>query len=111
MQEAVDHARSGNGPSLIETSTYRYRGHFEGDKQKYRTAEEIHAHKLHRDPIDRFEKLLLIEGTLTREEIDAVWEGVNDPDRRGHTLRHGGAAAAARRRAEGPVCQFIRRFF
>ena len=77
VQEAVDHARSGNGPSLIETSTYRYRGHFEGDKQKYRTAEEIHAHKQHRDPIDRFEKLLLIEGTLTREDLDGIWEGVN----------------------------------
>jgi pyruvate dehydrogenase E1 component alpha subunit len=77
VQEAVDYARSGNGPSLVETSTYRYRGHFEGDKQKYRTAEEIHAHKLHRDPIDRFEKLLLIEDTLTRQDIDAVWEGVN----------------------------------
>jgi acetoin:2,6-dichlorophenolindophenol oxidoreductase subunit alpha len=77
VQEAVDYARSGNGPSLVETSTYRYRGHFEGDKQKYRTAEEIHAHKLHRDPIDRFEKLLLAEDTLVREDIDAIWEGVN----------------------------------
>jgi len=68
-QEAVDRARSGNGPSIVETETYRYKGHFEGDKQKYRTQDEISSYRMTRDPIDRFERVLIEEKILTREAI------------------------------------------
>ena len=48
----------------MENETYRYKGHFEGDRQKYRTQDEIHTYRLNRDPIDRFETLLIEEGIL-----------------------------------------------
>jgi pyruvate dehydrogenase E1 component alpha subunit len=67
VQEAVDRARSGKGPSIVENETYRYKGHFEGDRQKYRTQDEIHTYRLNRDPIDRFETLLIEEGIMAEE--------------------------------------------
>jgi TPP-dependent pyruvate/acetoin dehydrogenase alpha subunit len=77
-QQAVERARSGGGPSLIETATYRYRGHFEGDHQKYRTVQEINSHRMHRDPIARFEKLLVSEKTMTMETIVRMWQEISD---------------------------------
>lgn len=74
VQEAVDRARSGSGPSIVETETYRYKGHFEGDKQKYRTQDEIYRYRMNRDPIDRFERVLIEEKILTRESIAGLWE-------------------------------------
>jgi len=65
--EAVAFARSGNGPSIVENETYRYKGHFEGDRQQYRTQDEIHTYKKERDPIQQFERLLQEEGILTEE--------------------------------------------
>ena len=37
VHEAVERARSGHGPAIVENDTYRYRGHFQGDRQKYRS--------------------------------------------------------------------------
>ena len=73
VQEAVDRARNGDGPSIVETETYRYKGHFEGDKQKYRSQDEIQNYRLTRDPIDRFERILLEEGILTTAAIKNIW--------------------------------------
>ncbi len=72
VAEAVDRARKGFGPTIIENETYRYKGHFEGDRQKYRTPDEIQNYRLIRDPIDRFEDFLLEDGVATRHEIDAM---------------------------------------
>ncbi|NKQ55007.1 thiamine pyrophosphate-dependent dehydrogenase E1 component subunit alpha [Amycolatopsis sp. K13G38] len=47
---AVDRARAGHGPSLLEFRTYRWRGHFEGDAQRYRSADEVAAWR-ERDPL------------------------------------------------------------
>ncbi len=66
--KAVERARKGEGPSIVENITYRYRGHFEGDPQKYRTTDEIDVHKRTGDPIDRFQNLLKEGGILTVEE-------------------------------------------
>ena len=41
VQTAVDHARSGGGPSLVVNNTYRWRGHSKSDRNRYRTQEEI----------------------------------------------------------------------
>lgn len=53
--EAVERARRGDGPSLMETKTYRHRGHSKSDRNRYRTKEEIEEWKALRDPISLFE--------------------------------------------------------
>ncbi len=55
---AVERARSGQGPTLIEGMTYRFRGHYEGDPQVYRTRQEVEEWQ-GRDPIPRFRAALL----------------------------------------------------
>jgi TPP-dependent pyruvate/acetoin dehydrogenase alpha subunit len=72
VHEAVEHARSGNGPAIVENETFRYKGHFEGDRQTYRTQDEIHNYKQDRDPIQRFELLLKEEGSLTRNIAEQI---------------------------------------
>ena len=69
--EAVERAREGKGPSLIECKTYRWRGHFEGDPVVYRPAGELEEWKK-KDPIPRFAKALVENGTATQEELDAI---------------------------------------
>lgn len=66
VNEAVKRARNGQGPSLIECKTYRWRGHFEGDACVYRDDEELNCWK-EKDPIPQFEKKLL-EGEVLSEE-------------------------------------------
>lgn len=66
---AVDRARSGRGPTLIENVTYRWKGHSKSDKNLYRTREEIAAWQ-ERDPIVRFEDAVRQAGTLSDAEID-----------------------------------------
>jgi acetoin:2,6-dichlorophenolindophenol oxidoreductase subunit alpha len=77
VQEAVDRARKGFGPTIVENETYRYKGHFEGDKQKYRTQDEISNYRMTRDPIDRFQKILIQEGILTKESAAKIWSEIN----------------------------------
>lgn len=73
VEQAVEYARSGRGPSLVECKTFRVRGHSEADKADYVPA-ELCAEWLQKDPIRRFEDYLTGEGVLTvtaRAEIDA----------------------------------------
>lgn len=63
--KAVTRARDGKGPVIIENKTYRYRGHFEGDPQKYRSQKEIETFRTRNDPIEIFGKRLRKEGTLS----------------------------------------------
>jgi TPP-dependent pyruvate/acetoin dehydrogenase alpha subunit len=56
--QAVERARQGDGPSLIENKTYRIKGHFEGDPQKYRAEEEVQRWQDQKDPISRFAEFL-----------------------------------------------------
>jgi len=67
--EAVARARRGEGPSLIEAKTYRFRGHFEGDSGTYRPKEEIEEW-LKRDPLKLFEEKLLEMKVLTKKEAE-----------------------------------------
>lgn len=69
--EAVQRARSGEGPSLIEALTYRWRGHSKSDKQLYRSREEVEAWK-EKDPIRRFAQRLEAEGILQTGEAKAL---------------------------------------
>ncbi len=64
--EAVARARRGEGPTLLEALTYRWRGHFEGDPQRYRTKAEVEEAKL-RDPISRLASVLRKRRILPKE--------------------------------------------
>lgn len=66
--EAVARARKGQGPTLIECKTYRFRGHFEGDPTVYRPSGELEAW-LKKDPIPRMENYLKENNIMTEEEI------------------------------------------
>lgn len=60
--EAVEFARSGQGPIILEMKTYRYRGHSMSDPAKYRTREEVDEVREHRDPIALCQKRILDGG-------------------------------------------------
>ena len=70
-REAVERARSGLGPTLLDMKTYRWRGHFEGDPDRYRDDEERQALRDF-DPLPRLRSRLLDEAHATSEELDAI---------------------------------------
>lgn len=71
VSEAVKRARKGEGPSLVECKTYRWRGHFEGDACTYRCDEELKEWKA-KDPIPRFEAKLIENKTFTKPEAEKI---------------------------------------
>lgn len=71
VARAVKRAREGDGPTLIEIKTYRYKGHSISDPQKYRTKEEVEEYK-QRDPIEQVKKTILDNKFATQEEIDVI---------------------------------------
>lgn len=73
VQKAVDHARSGGGPSLIVNDTYRWRGHSKSDRNRYRTNDEIDEWK-RKDPITKFRDYCKKEKLLTEKEADQIKE-------------------------------------
>ena len=73
--DAVDRARAGHGPTLVECVTYRWRGHFEGDPQPYRSQDEVTAWKK-RDPLLLAERRLSDRGELDDAERDAIRDEV-----------------------------------
>jgi len=76
--EAIERARNGGGPTLLECKTYRYYDHVgvRGMGMSYRTDEEVEAWK-NRDAIQSFEKRLIELGSMSRKQIDAVYDKVN----------------------------------
>jgi pyruvate dehydrogenase E1 component alpha subunit len=68
---AVVRARAGDGPTLVEAKTYRYRGHSRTDPARYRPAEELEAWK-ERDPITLLGERLTAEGVLSGEAQEAL---------------------------------------
>ena len=68
---AADRARSGEGPTLVEALTYRWKGHSKSDKNLYRTREEI-AEWRDKDPIGRFETLVVDRGVLDAAAVEEV---------------------------------------
>jgi pyruvate dehydrogenase E1 component alpha subunit len=70
-QEAIARARRGDGPTLIEFETYRFRGHSLADPDELRDPKEKAAYQA-RDPIPRLKKQMLDNGLATQEEITAI---------------------------------------
>jgi pyruvate dehydrogenase E1 component alpha subunit len=91
VSTAIDRARAGEGPTLVEAKTYRYRGHSRTDPAKYRAEGELDQWKL-RDPIDLLGAQLASEGVLGEDEQAAVHERIQTE-----------VDAAAERAAAAPI--------
>jgi 2-oxoisovalerate dehydrogenase E1 component len=76
MGEAIERAPSGSGPVLVEASTYRWHGHYEGDPQRYRSPEELTAWQ-ERDPLV-LHRRRLIDAGISETQIKALEESVAD---------------------------------
>jgi len=72
---AVNRARQGDGPTLLEIKTYRYKGHSMSDPQKYRTKEEVEEYK-QRDPIETSRQTLIERFGVAEQEIEVINERV-----------------------------------
>ena len=68
VSEAAARARRGEGATLVEAKTYRYKGHSKSDKQAYRSREEVRFWQENRDPIMRFSQLLVTAGLISEAE-------------------------------------------
>ncbi|MEP2935837.1 MAG: pyruvate dehydrogenase (acetyl-transferring) E1 component subunit alpha [Gilvibacter sp.] len=77
MDEAIERARSGGGPTFLEIRTYRYRGHSMSDAQHYRTKEEVEAKK-DEDPITYVLSHIYKNKWATEKEIEAIDKRVKD---------------------------------
>jgi len=77
VQEAVQRARKGEGPTFIECKTYRFYGHSKGDPRAYRTREEEQSWKS-RDPVTNFEKKLVEKGILTQKQVEELEESISN---------------------------------
>jgi pyruvate dehydrogenase E1 component alpha subunit len=73
VQEAADRARSGGGPTLVEGLTYRWEGHYKGDPESYRSAEEVASWRQN-DPIVRFRSWLLANEECGEEQLVQIEE-------------------------------------
>lgn len=71
VSTAVDRARSGGGPTLVECRTLRFRGHFEGDPDHYRDRAELEEQR-QRDPVLLHRAALVQAGVVTGEELDGL---------------------------------------
>jgi len=74
---AVEHARSGKGPVLLEAMTYRFRGHSAQDTQKYRTKEDVEKYRAS-DPIEAYRRYLTDHKIATDVDLDALDQRIDD---------------------------------
>ncbi|MCS6821737.1 MAG: pyruvate dehydrogenase (acetyl-transferring) E1 component subunit alpha [Microscillaceae bacterium] len=75
VERAAERARKGEGPTLLEFRTYRYRGHSMSDPAKYRTKEEVEEYK-QRDPIELVKATILKNNFATEAELEAIDEKI-----------------------------------
>ena len=75
IEEAADRARKGNGPTLLDIRTYRYKGHSMSDPQKYRTKDEVADYK-EKDPISQVLETITVNKLASESEIKKIQEDV-----------------------------------
>ena len=71
-ERALEWARTGKGPYILEMMTYRYRGHSMSDPAKYRSKEEVQKMREERDPIEQVRARVLREKTITEDELKDI---------------------------------------
>jgi pyruvate dehydrogenase E1 component alpha subunit len=76
VARAVKRARDGEGPTLLEMKTYRYRGHSVSDPQKYRSKDEVEEYK-DQDPIIKVRKTILDNQFATEATLQEIYEKIN----------------------------------
>lgn len=69
--KAVERARSGNGPTLLVTESYRFEGHYAGEPEVYRERDEVQEYRK-KDPILRFRKQLVSKKAAGKDELEAI---------------------------------------
>jgi len=72
VTKAVELARQGKGPSLIEAKTYRFGGHHPNDPAEYRDKEEVEYYKTEKDPVKNYKSKLMCEKILTEKDIEKM---------------------------------------
>ena len=77
IEEAADRGRRGDGPTLLDIRTYRYKGHSMSDPQKYRTKDEV-AEWTTQDPIQHCKNLIEENKWLTSKKLDAIMDWVKN---------------------------------
>ncbi|HEA30175.1 MAG TPA: pyruvate dehydrogenase (acetyl-transferring) E1 component subunit alpha [Leeuwenhoekiella sp.] len=75
LDEAIDRARRGDGPTFLEMKTYRYRGHSMSDAQKYRTKDEVKEYQKI-DPITQVKDIILKEKYATEDDLKEIDKAV-----------------------------------
>ncbi len=73
IEEAANRARKGDGPTLLDIRTYRYKGHSMSDPQKYRTKDEV-SQWLERDPIEHVKNVILENKYLSKKQVEDIDE-------------------------------------
>ena len=71
-KRAIEHARAGNGPYILEMMTYRYRGHSMSDPAKYRSKDEVSTMRAERDPIEQVKQRIIEQKSGTEESLKAI---------------------------------------
>jgi pyruvate dehydrogenase E1 component alpha subunit len=77
-EEALDYARSGKGPYILEMQTYRYRGHSMSDPAKYRSKDEVSRMRQEHDPIDQVKKRLIDGGMADENRLKEIDKEIKD---------------------------------